>query len=361
MKKILALVLALAMVLSTASAFALMSEITYCVPRTIESLEDSPFHIAKMLLAEQGITMNIQETFGTTDTKMVATNQAQFCGPGPFYVMSAVAEGLPVKAVCAYDAINIWGMAVTSDSPIQSFEDMIGAQEKYGKKLTVALGDPSWEMLVTPTLVAAGIDVANDLEFVVAGENRYVQVAEKKLDMLFTWPGECWQLIGQNYDFNYIDGHEVLKTSSNPLVTSLHMIENEPETVRAFVEAMQQAIYAVRYNPEAAAAIIADVFPNIEVTWKAAKFIQEGRVYQMFGKAGSETEAEILACPGKHSEEGWKLNMQAAIEGGTIAGEMDLSTVYTNEFVNENLDYSKVEALMDSIDIAPVAARYAAE
>ena len=85
--------MALALMLSSASAFALMSEITYCVPRTIESLEDSPFHIAKMLLAEQGITMNIQETFGTTDTKMVATNQAQFCGPGPFYVMSAVAEG----------------------------------------------------------------------------------------------------------------------------------------------------------------------------------------------------------------------------------------------------------------------------
>ena len=51
------------------------------------------------------------------------------------------------------------------------------------------------------------MDVKNDLEFVVAGENRYVQVAEGKLDMLFTWPGECWQLIGQNYDFRYIDGN----------------------------------------------------------------------------------------------------------------------------------------------------------
>ncbi len=361
MKKIVALVMALALVLVAVPGFAAMTEITYCVPRTVENLEDSPFHIAQRLLAEQGITMNIQETFGTTDTKMVATNQAQFCGPGPFYVLSAVAEGLPIKAVCAYDAINIWGMAVTSDSPIKSFEDMIGAQEKYGHKLTVALGDPSWEMLVTPTLVAAGVDVANDLEFVVAGENRYVQVAEKKLDMLFTWPGECWQLIGQNYDFVYIDGHEVLKTSSNPLVTSNYMIENEPETVRAFVEAMQQAIYAVRYNPEAAAAIMADDYPNIEVTWKAAKFIQEGRVYQMFGKAGSDTEAQILACVGKHSEEGWKLNMQAALESGTITKELDLADVYTNEFVNENMDYSKVEAFMDSIDVATVSSRYAAE
>lgn len=361
MKKIITLALALALALCSFSALAEMTEFTYCVPRTVECLEDSPFHIAQALLAEQGITMNIQETFGTTDTKMVATNQAQFCGPGPFYVLSAVAEGLPIKAVVAYDSINIWGIAVTSDSEIKSFEDMIGAQEKYGKKLTVALGDPSWEMLITPTLKAAGIDVANDIEFVVAGENRYVQVAEKKLDMLFTWPGECWQLIGQNYDFIYIDGNEILKTSSNPLVTSNYMIENEPELVRAFAEAMQQAIYAVHYNPEAAAAIMADAYPNIEVTWKAAKYIQEGRVYQMFGEAGSETEAKILECVGKQSEEGWKLNMEAAIDCGFITEELPLEDVFTNEFINENLDYSKVEAFMDAVDIASVSARYAAE
>ena len=84
MKKILALVMALALVLLAAPGLAEMKEFTYCVPRTVENLEDSPFHIAQRLLAEEGYTMNIQETFGTTDTKMVATNQAQFCGPGPW-------------------------------------------------------------------------------------------------------------------------------------------------------------------------------------------------------------------------------------------------------------------------------------
>lgn len=100
--------------------------------------------------------------------------------------------------------------------------------EKYGRKLTVALGDASWESLVTPTLVAAGIDPAEDLEFVVAGDNRYVQVAQGALDILFTWPGEAYQLIGQNYDFNYIDGNEVLQTCSNAIITSTEMIEKLP-------------------------------------------------------------------------------------------------------------------------------------
>lgn len=361
MKKILALAMVLGLVFLAVPGLAEMKEFTYCVPRTVESLEDSPFHIAQQLLAKEGYTMHIQEAFGTTDSKMVATNQAQFCGPGPFYVLSAIAEGLPLKVVCAYDAINIWGMAVTSDSAIKTFDDMIGAQEKYGKKLTVALGDPSWEMLVVPTLLAAGVDVENDLEFVVAGENRYVQVAEKKLDMLFTWPGECWQLQGQNYDFVYIDGNDVLQTNSNPMVTSLQLIEEEPELVQAFVTAMQKGIYAVRYNPEAAAAIMAEDYPNIDVTWKAAKFIQEGRIYQMFGKPGSETETRILSAVGYNWDDTWELNIQAALDSGTITEAIPLDQIFTNEFIKADLDYSDVEAFMDSIDIASVSSRYAAE
>ncbi|MEA5014162.1 MAG: ABC transporter substrate-binding protein [Candidatus Limiplasma sp.] len=361
MKKILALVMALSLALLAVPGLAEMKEFTYVVPRTVESLEDSPFHIAIKLLEKEGYTMHIQEAFGTTDSKMVATNQAQFCGPGPLYVLSAIAEGLPLKAVIGYDAINIWGIGVLSTSPIQSFEDMIGAQEKYGHKLTVALGDPSWEMLITPTLLAAGVDVANDLEFVVAGENRYVQVAEGKLDMLFTWPGECWQLQGQNYDFVYIDGNEVLKTNSNPLVTSTMLIETEPELVQAFVTAMQKAIYAVHYKPEAAAAIMADVFPNIDVTWKAAKYIQEGRNYQMFGKPGSETEARILSKIGFNWEDTWQLNVQAALDSGTISEPLTMEQIYTNEFIRDDIDYSEVEAFMDGIDIEAVASRYAAE
>ncbi len=362
MKKLVFVVLALAIALCAIPALAdSAKEFTYVVPRTVEVLEDSPFHIAQKLLAEQGITMNIMEAFGTTDQKMIATGQAQFCGPGPMYILSGIAEGLPTKAVCGYDTINIWGMAVLTDSPIQNWSDMVGAQEKYGHKLTVALGDPSWEMLVTPTLVAAGVDIANDLEFVVAGENRYVQVAEGKLDMLFTWPGECWQLIGQNYDFRYIDGHEVLTTNSNSLCTSTDLIESDPELVANFVHAMQQAIYAVHYNPEAAAALMADEYPNIDVTWKAAKFIQEGRNYQMFGAPGSETEAKILGAVGKSWDDAWELNVQAAIDCGMITEPIELDRIFTNEFIDENMDYTHVEQFMDSIDIESVAARYAAE
>lgn len=361
MKRIATLLLLVLLVTLVSPSLAEMKEFTYIVPAGVESLEHSPFRIAIKLLEKEGYTMNFQEAYGTTDMKLVATNQAQFAGPGPLLILSGIQEGLPIKVIFSYDAINIWGMGVLTDSPVQTFEDMIGAQEKYGRKLTVALGDASWEALVVPTLQAAGIDIEKDLEFVVAGENRYVQVAEGKLDMLFTWPGELWQLQGQNYDFVYIDGNDVLKTNSNPLITSDFMIENEPETVQAFVTAMQKAVYFVHYNSEAAAAFMADALPHIEVTWKAAKFIQEGRKYQMFGKPGSETEARAMSKIGFIWDDGWQLNIKAALESGMITQEIPLEKIFTNQFIKDDLDYSDVEAMADAIDVEGISARYPAE
>ncbi len=370
MKRILTLSLVVALLLlvvpgidsiGTAVAASEMKEFTYVVPAGVESLEHSPFRIAIKILEDEGYTMNFQEAYGTTDMKLVATNQAQFAGPGPLLILSAIQEGLPIKVIFSYDAINIWGMGVLSDSPVQTFEDMVNAEEKYGRKLTVALGDASWEALVTPTLTAAGVDVENDLEFVVAGENRYVQVAEGNIDMLFTWPGELWQLQGQNYDFVYIDGNEVLKTNSNPLITSDHMIENEPEAVQAFVTAMQKSVYFVHYNSEAAAAFMAEALPHIEVTWKAAKFIQEGRKYQMFGEPGSETEEQALETIGFIHDEGWLLNVEAALDSGMIDEEIPLEDIFTNEFIRDDLDYSAIEEMADAIDIEAISSRYPAE
>lgn len=383
MKKFLALFLALMMVLSLvacggnetaaddganaganegAADTTELRTVKMCLARTAEVLEDTPFWVAQNLgyLAEEGLTLEMVETIGTTDCKMVATGQADFAVPGPSLILQSIEEGLPIKVVCAYDATNIWGLCVLTDSPYQTFEDMVDAVEKYGRKLTVALGDASWESLVTPTLVAAGIDPAEDLEFVVAGDNRYVQVAEGELDILFTWPGEAYQLIGQNYDFVYIDGNEVLQTCSNAIITNTDLIENDPEFVEGYVRALCKGIYFTKYNPEAAAAVSCAQWPNIDVTWKAAVYVQEGRNYQMFGKPGSEEEAKLLENIGVSFEDKWQLNVDVMLESGIISEAIPLEDIFTNDFITE-WDKAQVEADADAYDWESVAANYEAE
>ena len=334
-----------------------------CLTRTAEVLEDTPFWVAENMgyLAEEGLKLEMIETIGTTDCRMVATGQADFAVPGPSLILQSIEQGLPIKVVCSYDAINIWGLCVPTDSPYQTFEDIQGAVEKYGRKLTVALGDASWESLVTPTLVAAGIDPAEDLEFVVAGDNRYVQVAEGNLDILFTWPGEAYQLIGQGYDFNYIDGNEVLQTCSNAIITNLDLIENEPEVVEGYVRALCKGIYFTKYNPEAAAAVSCDQWPNIDVTWKAAVYVQEGRNYQMFGPEGGADEEKLMENIGISWDDKWALNVQSMLDTGIISTDIPLEDIFTNDFVDLDWDRSQVEADADAYDWESVAARYEAE
>lgn len=340
-----------------------LRQVNMCLARTAEVLEDTPFWVAENLgyFAEEGLKLNMLEAFGTTDCRMVATGQSDFAVPGPSLILQCIEEGLPIKVVCAYDAINIWGLCVLKDSPYQTFEDIKGAVDKYGRKLTVALGDASWESLVTPTLVAAGIDPAADLEFVVAGDNRYIQVADGALDILFSWPGEAYQLIGQNYDFNYIDGNEVLQTCSNAIITSTELIEKEPEVVRGFVRALCKGIYFTKYNPEAAAAVSCGQWPNINVTWKTAVYVQEGRNYQMFGKPGSDTEKQLLENVGVSWDDKWQLNVQTMLDSGVITKEIPLSDIFTNDFVDLTWDKAAVEADADAYDWQTIAAKYPAE
>ncbi len=340
-----------------------LTKVRIVIPADLERLEDTPYWAAINLgfFEEEGLDVEMMSAFGTTDLKMVATGNAEFCGPGPMFLLASIEEGLPVKAIFAYDAINIWGMCVTKDSFIKDWADMRNAKEKYGRKLTVALGDASWEMLVTPTLVAAGVDPKEDIEWVVAGENRYIQVREGNLDMLFSWPGEAWQLIGQDFPFVYIDGNEVLKTNSNPLVTSQKMIDEHPEVVAGFFRGMAKGVYFTKYNPEAAAALSANQWPNIDITWKAAKFVQDGRNFQMFGAPGSEEEAKLLANIGFNWEDKWQLNVDAAVDSGVIQKAIPLDKIYTNQFYDDTWSREEVEKIADSYDIESARARYKAE
>ena len=74
-----------------------------CLTRTAEVLEDTPFWVAENLgyLAEEGLKLEMIETIGTTDCKMVATGQADFAVPGPSLILQSIEQGLPIKVVCA--------------------------------------------------------------------------------------------------------------------------------------------------------------------------------------------------------------------------------------------------------------------
>jgi hypothetical protein len=131
--------------------------------------------------------------------------------------------------------------------------------------------------------------------------------------------------------------------------------------VQGYVRAMAKGIYFTKYNPEAAAAVSCNQWPNIPITWKAAVYVQEGRNYQMFGKPGSSEEKKLLENIGMNWEDKWLLNIQAALDSGIIKEKIPLEKIYTNEFVDNSWDRKAVERDADEYDAASAKARYQAE
>lgn len=321
-----------------------LQEVKLVVPRTVEVLDDAHVWAAIKMgyFEEEGLDVTIEESFGTTDVKMVSTGKADFALPAPNFILMSIENDLPIKAVFQNDWINIFGMAVLEDSDIETWEDMKGK--------TVALGDASWEDIINPVVIAAGLDPEKDLEYVVAGENRFQMVQEEKIDILFTWVGEVTELQGRGFDFEYIDGNEVLPYASNPLVTSLDIIENDPELVEKFSRGLAKGMYFVKENPEAGADIVLEQFPSIDISWDGAVGAMEGRVKQGFGISDDEQQERVDEGIGLASDEKWALNVEWALKTDTIKDEIPLDRIFTNEFVDTSWDLSQVEEDAESYE-----------
>ncbi len=315
-----------------------MKTVKYCLPRGLESLEDMPMWTAvdQGYFEQEGILFEMEQAFGTSDIRMVAANQAQFCAPSPNLILASIEAGIPAKAVCAYDAINIFGMAVRSDSDVKTWQDLKGK--------TIALGDAAWAIIAAPTLAAAGLDPDKDVEYIVAGDGRYQMVNEKKIDVLFTWVSEFQQLKGQGFDFIYLDGEDVVKVLSNPVVTSLTLIETDPELVTRFTRALMKGMYFVYCSPEAAADIVLNRFPAIQIGWDGALAVARGRKMQNFGTTEAASAEIIGKGLGYMPPEKWAEVMQLAEQVGVISKPLPAEKVYTNEFVDITWDKSQVEA-----------------
>ena len=313
--------------------------VTLVVPRGLEALDDMCWWSAVWAgyFEEEGLQLNIEQAFGVTDLRMVAMGHAEFAWPNPNLLLAAVEEGLPVVSVSRSDAINIFGMAVREDSGINSWEDMRGK--------TIVVGDIVWQTIFTPTLVAAGFDdPINDFNWVVGGDARYQVVNEGQGDILATWVSEYFQLIGMGFEFKYFDGNEALPVLANPLVTSWDIVNNRPDLVTKVTRAKNKGLYFVLSNPEAAADIILNQFPAIEVSWDGAVGVAHGRNAQAFGTSEAEKQEILDLGIGYQPLDRWELVMEWAVRTGVISDYLDMNLVFTNDLLDLDWDRAQVEA-----------------
>ena len=160
-----------------------------------------------------------------------------------------------------------------------------------------------------------------------------------------TWTSEFYMCEGMGYDtWGYLSGNDVLPQIANSLWVNNDFAEENPEIVKGFVRAILKAMYFCYKNPEAAADITLNRFPEIECTWEGAVGAVTGNVYGMLGATEEEQAARIEA----HEIGTYDMDIVAQTitnlkNGGSIKQDLDPATYYTNDYVDTTWDYSTID------------------
>jgi len=352
-KKLIALLLALTLVMVTLAGCGSsdtsdetgegeLVDITLAAPTPLESFDPAIFYVGLAMgyFEEEGINLTLEDATGT-DTKMVSSGQAEFAYPSPGVILSALEADMDVLAVGNGNVVNIFGFATNADSGIDSWDDLKGK--------SIALGDASWQSIAEPILEKAGIG-ADEVEWVVVGDSRFQSVDTGQTDALLTWLTEYGQCLGQGYDFDYLDGNEVLPQLSNGLVTSQAYADENPEIVEKMLTAYEKSIYFCYLNPEAVADIVLTECTGLEMTKDAAVGAAEYAKKSYLGLTEEDQEAYIESGIGYYTDAPWEAAVEASLSTGVITEDIDVSTIYTNEFVDETWDKTEVEADSDNYE-----------
>ncbi len=310
-----------------------LTKITMVLARSVEVLDDTHIHVASEMgyFKEEGLEVILQQSYGTTDVRMLGAGQADVAFPSPAVQLVAHGNNIPIKSFFAIDQRNIWAYAVLPNSGINSISDLKGK--------TISLGDAGWSQISNPLLRRAGVD-PKDVEYVPAGENRAQLVWEGKIDAVLTWEKEyqLWQ--AQGMDFQIIYAADYFDTCASSIATNTKTIEKNPELLKRFGRAVAKGLYFCKLNPAAATEIVLEKFPSIRVDIKGALKAIEGLVY-----ITNDDTTEKYGY-GYHNKADWEINIEDSLIEGIISKPIPVEEVYTNEFVEfyNDFDHIKVEA-----------------
>lgn len=344
MKKVLALVLVLTLVLASTVAFATEEKtlrrneiVRVGFTAAVAGFTWSPLLIAQKLgyFDEEGLDVVFEQSYSSSATRMVAANQVEFSTPGPHLTAAAIGSGMEIISVFQWYPVDIFGFAVMADSGIKSIADLAG--KKIGTMT------PTTANQVIPILQAAGVDPAT-VEMIPVSDARVQQLTEHNVDAVWTWDGEWQQWLAEGTDIAYLSAEEVYDSSSNSIITSTAMVEQYPNLVEGFCRALAKGCYFCYLNPRAAADIIITEWKSLMVDLDTAEKIVSTSINFMTG--GKEVmEGNTI---GEHSEASWELMMGDYVKMGIVKEAIPLDKCFTNQFIEGANNWDRAEVKDDA-------------
>ncbi|MBQ0000436.1 MAG: ABC transporter substrate-binding protein [Clostridiales bacterium] len=271
--------------------------------------------------AEEGLNVNIIEPTDSTASTLVAQGKGDF---GITYhedvtFSHTTEDPLPVKAIATVIPHNTSGIVSLADSGIESPADWEG-------KTFAGWGGTGEEEMLHVMMDHYDADFSKLTTIISDGTG--FEALGKGVDLL--WFYEGWDCViadmnGCKLNMTYCsDVDERLDYYTTLIVTSNEMIENDPETIRAFLRATKKGYMECIEDPDAAAELLAKycVDSDVEMLKKsqellADRFMQDQEVW------------------GEMRDSAWTDFMEVMVEYGVLEETIDSSELYTNEFLEK--------------------------
>lgn len=267
---------------------------------------------------ELGLDVEVLLPGEVSAEQLVATNKGEFGISFQTEVTQARAQDLPVVSIAAIIQHDTSGYASPIDKGIESPKDFAG--NVYG-----AYGSLLEESMIDLVMSRDGAD-KKDVDIVQLGNSDFFIATQKDIDFVsifYAWTGIEAEI--RDVELNFIqktDYADELDTYSPVIVTSEKLIDEDPETVQAFVEATLRGYEFAIEKPAEAAEILIAAEPDLDP--ELVKRSQEW----LSPRYRDDAEKWGIQDSGR-----WEAFAKFMFENGIIEKEIDATEAFTNEFI----------------------------
>jgi NitT/TauT family transport system substrate-binding protein len=283
----------------------------------IPNVQFAPVYVAveKGYFAQEGLEIEFDYGMEHDLLKLVGTGERQFVIGSGDQVILARGQGLPVVYVLNW--YRRFPVAVASLEPLSDPKELagqdIGIPGLYGASYI------GWQALVD----AAGID-PSDVNLVSIGYTQVENMVSGQVDAAVVYAmNEPVQLRQEGYDVHLIHVSDYIDFVSNGLITNEETIAQDPELVRSVVKAIVHGLRDTLDDPEGAFEICRRFVPEIDDQSAPLQraVLQESLSFWRSEQLGHSDPAA------------WQASYDFMRQIGMVETEIDVSKLYTNEFV----------------------------
>ncbi|MPZ98943.1 MAG: myristoyl transferase [Dehalococcoidia bacterium] len=273
---------------------------------------------------EAGLDLEIVEPATAGGVAVVAAGQAEFGIGVAESIIPARAEGAPVVSIAAILPFNASSLMALASEGIERPSDLQG--KTYG-----GFGGALEQELLNTLVECDGGD-PSQVEFVEVGNIDYLAGMEQdRFD--FVWVFEGWDALRASEvegvevsSLKFVDYLDCIPDWYTPaFITNETMLAEQPDLVRAFLEATARGYDRAIEDPDAAADALLAAAPELD----------EGLV-----RASAEYHAPLYAADGQpwgvQDPENWERFEAFLREAGLTETEVDPDATFTNEYLPES-------------------------